>query len=153
MALYMMQRELGGSAHEYGSLADVARCLSAIPCLRWGRSFVAPATDRLLSVHEADWALDVERAVVGLGLVWSDLMEVEEIDPTPYVRGFDNAPAPGSALHAIFRQFAGPITDLELEASAYRSAACMLAFGGLTWDRSYWSAERRHAICLYHAVS
>jgi hypothetical protein len=56
------------------------------------------------------------------------------------------------ALYQILRNV-GQISDDEIDAAGYRAIACMPAFSGLNWLRSYFDANNGQLICFYEAAN
>lgn len=54
------------------------------------------------------------------------------------------------ALYQVVRQL-GHISPEEIDAAAFRAIACLPAFDGLTWVRSYYDPESSNMFCLYEA--
>jgi hypothetical protein len=53
-------------------------------------------------------------------------------------------------LYRVLRQL-GPISQEEIDAAAFRALACLPAFDGLAWLRSYYDPESSNMFCLYEA--
>lgn len=53
-------------------------------------------------------------------------------------------------LYSI-RRHLGPISQDELDASAFRAIVCSFQFEGLKWHRSYWDRQGEEITCIYEA--
>ena len=54
------------------------------------------------------------------------------------------------ALYQVVRQL-GAISPEEIDAAAFRAIACLPAFDGLSWVRSYYDAATSNMFCFYEA--
>lgn len=57
------------------------------------------------------------------------------------------------AMFRVERPLGGAVSDEDIEATAFRSLACLRHFTGITWLRSYLDRERGQFTCYYEAES
>ena len=129
---------------------------------RWERSLLDKEARGVISIYEAPERAHVT-ALRCAQLDYDDVAEVDETVPDALMEGLDNEPGPNAPLFAIHRQFREWFTQIELEAMGFRSATCIGAFSGMSWERSYIEREphpetpderwRPRTICLYRAVA